>query len=188
MALTLFVAVALQGPTADYSRNTANASNSLHTMTDLTAEQEDLIRSSLATYERAGLRLPGIHFTGYDDREQCRGRQGMARRSGRTTKVWICTRETGPVEKWMVLHELAHTWDYEVLTPERREALIELRNLNGWRLGEWNERGSEQSAEIIVWGIIGREAKMVRFDNTSCHELTAAFVTLTGNQPDQVCG
>lgn len=169
------------------SRHTARTDNSLHTMTNLTADQEDLIRSGLATYEQAGLRLPGIQFIGFDGREQCRGRIGMAQRSGRETQVWICTRETGPVEEWMVLHELAHTWDYEMLTPEKRDAFLELRNLEGWRVGHWPERGSEQTAEIIVWGIIGHHVELVRFDNTSCPELRTAFRTLTGDEPDQVC-
>ena len=156
-------------------------------MTNLTADQEELIHSGLATYEHAGLRLPGIQFAGFDDIEPCRGRIGLARRSGRETEVWICTRETGPVEEWMVLHELAHTWDYEMLTPEVRDAFLELRDLEGWRAGEWHERGSEQTAEIIVWGIIGRPVQVARFGNTSCPELRQAFLTLTGDETDQVC-
>ena len=187
MALTLLVAIALNGPTPDPSRHAARTDNSLHTMTNLTADQQDLIRSGLATYEQAGLRLPGIQFIGFDDVEHCRGRIGLAWRSGRETQVWICTRETGSVEQWMVLHELAHTWDYEMLAQDRRDAFLDVRGLNAWRDGDWHERGSEHSAEIIVWGIIGRPVELGHFDNTGCDELTDAFRTLTGNEPDQVC-
>ncbi len=187
MTLTLLVAMAAQGPTVDLPRRTAHTDNSVHTMTNLTVDQEELIRSGLATYEQSGLRLPGIQFIGFDDKEQCHGRIGMAQRAGRETQVWLCTRKTGPVEEWMVLHELAHTWDYEMLTHEVRDALLELRDLEGWRAGEWHERGSEQTAEIVVWGIIGRPVRMERFGNTSCPELRQAFLLLTGQEPDQVC-
>ena len=187
MALTLLIAIAAQFPTANFSRRTAQPDNSLHTMTNLTVAQEELIHSGLKTYERAGLRLPGIQFIGFDDKEQCNGRVGMAWRRGRETQIWLCTRETGPFENWVVLHELAHTWDYEMLTPDVRDEFLELRDLEGWRAGEWHERGSEQTAEIIVWGIIGHPVEMTRFDNTGCSELRQAFLTLTGEEPDQVC-
>lgn len=187
LGLTLIVVTVLSGPAASAPRQATNTDQALHTMSNLTPDQESVINDELDKMAAAGLKLSGIDFIGHDERETCNGRTGMARRSGQTTEVHLCTRETGPTEQWMILHEIAHTWDYYMLDDERRNALLELRGLAAWRQGEWHERGSEHSAEIIVWGTIGRPVKLIRFGDETCAGLTEAYRTLTGNEPDQQC-
>ncbi len=59
-------------------------------------------------------------------------------------------------QKGTLLHELAHAWDYHMLTDEQRSAFMELRGVDTWHSHqvEWHERGAEHFAEIIKWGII----------------------------------
>jgi hypothetical protein len=59
-------------------------------------------------------------------------------------------------QKGVLLHELAHAWDYHMLADEQRRAFMELRGVDTWHSHqvEWHERGAEHAAEIIKWGII----------------------------------
>jgi hypothetical protein len=177
----------LSGPATNSPRQVLSSDQALHTMTGLTSAQESVIHAGLDKFAGAGLKVPGIDFIGHEDQAHCNGRSGLAWRSGQDTKIHLCTRETGPAQEWMVLHEIAHTWDYFMLDDERRNALLELRGLEAWRAGEWHERGSEHSAEIMVWGTIGRPVRLIRFGDESCEELAASYRTLTGNEPARQC-
>jgi hypothetical protein len=84
-----------------------------------------------------------------------------------------------------VLHELAHAWTQQALTEEAREQFLALRDLETWGDDEypWVEQGSEQAAEIIAWGLLDHDFKLVTFNDASTEALTAAYLHLTGSLP-----
>lgn len=149
----------------------------------ITPKQSETISSALDLFQKANLALPDIHFVGHDDRRACHGRDGAARQVGSGAVVNLCFREVGPVQEWVTLHEIAHVWDYHSLDDERREDFVALRNLEGWREGEWHERGAENAAEILVWGLMDRPVRPARIYDNSCQELLAGYLTLTGQPP-----
>lgn len=153
------------------------------TFTDISAEQESMIVWALDLYEQAGLQLPGLDFVGYPDTTSCAGRAGAARRVVDRTEIRLCTPKTGPVQEWLVLHELAHAWDHQSLDDTRRQAFLDLRELPAWRDGDWHDRGAEHAAEIMVWGLMDRPVKPGHIDHNSCEELRAGYVTLTDDEP-----
>lgn len=98
----------------------------------------------------------------------------------------ICATEVGRPTRVMVLHETAHAWAAAALTPERKLAFQELRGWTHWRDYEaapWHENGTEQAAEIMVWGLIDEPLRMARIYQTSCAELEVGYRVLTGADP-----
>ena len=173
----------LQAPVADMPRNTVDPTTSLHTMTAIAPEQNEVIRASLDLFKDAGLRLPGIDFVGYDDTSMCHDRTGLAIRTERRTEIRLCSRDIGLREKRVVIHEMAHAWDHHMLDEAGREALMDIRTVTGWREGEWHERGAEQAAEIILWGVIDQPIRIIHINENSCQELHDGYVALTGVEP-----
>ena len=149
----------------------------------ITAPQAEAISWALTLFERADLDLPRIEFVGHDDRDGCHGRDGAARRTDGGARISLCAQEIGPVQEWVILHEIAHAWDYHNLDDERRAAFLELRGLDSWREGVWHERGAENAAEIMVWGLIDRPVKPGHIYDTSCEDLLAGYLVLVGDQP-----
>ena len=86
----------------------------------------------------------------------------------------------------MILHEIAHSWASVSLTEERKTDFQQLRGWQHWRDYEaaaWHENGTEQAAEIMVWGLIDRPMAIVRIYQTTCSDLDAGYRTLTGTAP-----
>ena len=73
--------------------------------------------------------------------------------------------EAGPQR--LVLHELAHAWEGATLDEACRDRFLQLRSLDAWAGDdiEWNQRGIEQLAEIVAWGLAdGAMAPMIDGD------------------------
>lgn len=138
-------------------------------------------------FDRGGLELPPLRFIYHDgDRSQCRGRDGLHRAIDGVSVVELCVTDATFAAKVMVLHETAHAWADHALTDERKLAFQELRGWEHWRdyqAAQWHENGTEQAAEIIVWGLIDRPIGMIRIDQNSCDELAAGYQVLTGSAP-----
>jgi len=99
--------------------------------------------------------------------------------------VLIGTRQAFPTQL-MILHEMAHAWADRALTDERKASFQELRGWEHWRAHDevaWHENGTEQAAEIMVWGLVDRPIPMLRIHQASCEELEAGYRTLTGAAP-----
>lgn len=115
-----------------------------------TEGQRYLTRRVLARFESAGLELPPgveIHFA-------CTTPQaGFTRRDPHRWYVEICEDE-----EWVVAHELAHVWVQASTSSEERRELLAHVGLAEWvddadAATPWTERGSEQAAETLRWGI-----------------------------------
>ena len=119
---------------------------------------------AVGRFEAAGLELPPTEVHFHDGIEGCRGFLGYAQ-GGR---VDLCVRlemEAGPQR--LVLHELAHAWESATLDEVCRERFLQLRGLDAWAGDdvEWKQRGIEQLAEIVAWGLAdGAMAPMIDGD------------------------
>jgi hypothetical protein len=137
-------------------------------------------------YDEAGLDLPPIDVVRHRSTDPCQGRPGFHWHQDGRSRIDLCTRESGPAQEFLILHELAHAWDAHLLTDARREAFLRFRGLTAWRdddLGRWHELGAEQAAEFIAWGLIDRPVRLVRFGPVTCDELAEGFRILTGSEP-----
>jgi hypothetical protein len=185
---TMLLAMGLVGLVLGSQPTSAGATReagSRFTYVNLTSDQVRIARWAAGLFDRAGLDLPPIDFVRYTATDPCYGTAGTASYERGRGYIGICTPDAGGLEEFLFLHEMAHTWDHHSLSGARRQAFVELRGLAGWRSPdlEWEERGSEQAAEIMVWGLIDRPVWIVRIPDHSCAELRAGYVTLTGRGP-----
>lgn len=145
-------------------------------------ERRELIEWAVNRYRSAGLDVPAVDVHFHTDPAGCRGYLGYTRGE----RIDYCVRlamEPGPQR--IVLHELAHAWAETHLTDEARSAFIEMRGAPTWNdLGfAWKDRGTEQAAEIIAWGLgDGTMSPMVHGD-LDPSSLAGAFRMLTGAEP-----
>jgi hypothetical protein len=80
---------------------------------------------------------------------------------------------------------MAHAWVEVHVDEELRHRFLQLRGLTGWndRADAWKERGTEQAAEIIAWGLGEGEVSPLLPEQPSTADMIAAYVLLTGSQP-----
>jgi hypothetical protein len=159
-----------------------------HTIEGFSPAEEAVIGWALGLFEQAGLRLPGIDFRRHEPGRACGGRPGWHEGNRHRSSIAICTEATGAVGEFLVLHEIAHAWDLAVLTDERRQAFGTGRGLRAWWGADpdhWHEYGAEQAAEVLVWGLIDRPARMSRLPRPfdGCAELLTGYRLLTGRDP-----
>ncbi len=86
----------------------------------------------------------------------------------------------------LVIHEIAHAWARHSLTDERRDAFQAVRGWEHWHdyeAAEWYENGTEQAAEIMVWGLLDQPIKIMRINDAGCDQLDAGYRALTGAAP-----
>ncbi len=91
--------------------------------------------------------------------------------------------------RFSFLHELAHAWMLDNVDFETQDRFLESRSLARWEGADvpWHERGSEQAAETVAWGVMDSTIALARIGNPSCEELRIAYRTLTGLDPLRVC-
>lgn len=138
-------------------------------------------------FSEAGLELPPIRFVHHgDDTSACAGRVGAHHVAEGINVIDLCSSEASWPNQVMVLHETAHAWADHALTDDRKAAFGELRGWTYWRNHDtvaWHENGSEQAAEIMVWGLVDRPMAMLRIHDNSCDDLEAGYRVLTGRPP-----
>jgi hypothetical protein len=185
LALAAFVSV-----TVDFSAVTKAAGTPAPPAFELVDMPPDVAAAaSWATdlFAQAGFELPPLRYVFHGDvSEPCGDRPGMHHRVDGVNVIEICTADASMVMAVMLLHETAHAWIDHALTEERKAAFQRLRGWLYWRdydAAAWHDNGTEQAAEIIVWGLIDRPMAMVRIDQNSCVELDAGYRILTGQAP-----
>lgn len=154
---------------------------------DMPSEFEAAGVWAVQLFDEAALDLPPIRYVFNGDSPQpCADRPGLRHTVEGVDVIEICTAEMTNATEIMILHETAHAWIEHNLTPERKAAFKELRGWTYWRdydAAAWHENGTEQAAEIMVWGLIDRPLKMIRINQNSCDELDAGYRILTGQAP-----
>jgi hypothetical protein len=148
-----------------------------------TAEARQAVTWALARYGTAGLAsLPSLEIVLHPSDAGCDGNLGYYR-DGR---VDLCVAEASePYARKFALHELAHAWTAAHLDAGTQARFLELRGLDRWNTpgDAWKERGIEQAAEIIAWGLGEGEIRPLLPEPATTDELVAAFVLLTGERP-----
>lgn len=142
-----------------------------------------LVGWAVARYERAGLELPPLEVYFHEDTSGCRGRLGFYE-GGR---VELCLGLIlNLVPRQTILHEMAHAWGERALTDVLRARFMELRHVDTWASWDepWPERGWEQAAEIVAWGVGDRVLTPVIPDN-SPEDVRTAYELLTGSPPPE---
>jgi hypothetical protein len=152
------------------------------------AEFVDVTHWAIDLFDQAELDLPPLRFTYHGPAgSPCSRRPGLHRQEDGVDVIKICTTDVSLAEG-LILHELAHAWLDHHLTEQRKAAFKELRGWTYWQNYEaaaWHQNGTEQAAEIMVWGLIDRPIEMIRLEQNSCAEMEAGFRTLTGQATQQ---
>ncbi|MET1011641.1 MAG: hypothetical protein ABWY83_04625 [Actinomycetota bacterium] len=135
---------------------------------------------SAGRFREAGLGEPTVRIRFHDDREACDGRTG---RSWNGT-VDLCGIHTNDLSRRTVLHEMAHAWLDAHVTAGLEERFLRLRQLERWNDhdDEWEQRGSEQAAEIVEWALAGQGTgtELPSIPHNDPPQLAEAYELLTG--------
>jgi hypothetical protein len=121
---------------------------------DANPSELELVGWAIGRYQMAGLSLPSMQVYLHDSAEGC----GSATRLGfyRDGRLDLCIGIlVNAMTRHTVLHEMAHAFTELHDTPEIIAAFLEARDLPTWDSWDypWLERGWEQAAEIVAWGV-----------------------------------
>jgi hypothetical protein len=126
--------------------------------------------------------LPRLEVYVHSSEDPCKG--GLGRyRAGR---IDLCTNDSSePYARKFALHEMAHAWTEANVDAETVERFMEVRGLTVWNDGRhpWKERGSEQVAEIIAWGLGEGEIAPLLPDVVDPATLATLYELVTGAAP-----
>ena len=159
----------------------------------ITTEQAGHAEWALTRFAYAGLQLPSLRIVFHDSYQACGTREGVLRvsRTDRTAELTIhsCERDPGRLRR-NLLHELSHAWEQSgAISASTRAEFLRLRGLQSWDSDAlpWNERGEEQAAEIMAWGLMERHAPIPTdvgdYGAQDPDRLAQAFTLLTGRIP-----
>jgi len=147
------------------------------------AEDEAAIDSALHRYRVAGLEnMPPLEVHVHASHRPCNGGLGL-HHAGR---IDLCTKDSSePYARKFALHEMAHAWAGANVSQEILERFMEVRGLEGWndQSSPWKERGIEQVAEVITWGLGEGEIQPLLPEPTEAAELQWLYEMLTGRAP-----
>lgn len=147
-----------------------------------TAAEERTIEWALRRYQTGGLEgMPDLEVFLHRSDEACNGGIGLYH-AGR---IDLCTKDSSePYQRKHALHEMAHAWTEANIDTDDLERFMDIREIAAWndRSLDWKERGTEQSAEIIAWGL-GEGVSPWLPEQADDHELADLFELLTGRQP-----
>ncbi|MCL1597591.1 MAG: hypothetical protein M3094_00275, partial [Actinomycetia bacterium] len=136
------------------------------------------IESALDKFDNAGWPLDNLEIrTGGED--GCGGNAGVRYIEEGYDVVEICT----PAE-WTLLHELGHVWAATYLDDDQRAEWLAMRGLDSWRdADKWEERGTEQLADIVAFGLFDEWHTPTSILPNDRKSLIAAFEWLFGMEP-----
>ncbi|NNC91335.1 MAG: hypothetical protein HKN80_02460, partial [Acidimicrobiia bacterium] len=121
----------------------------------------------------------------HSDSDGCGGYKGLYSSGENTPRLDLCTSGRTPIAERLILHELGHAWVHHNLTDSQRQAFVTLQDLPAWTGAtlDWGDRGSEQAAEILAWGLQETSRPPRSIPNNDPESLTTAFHQLTGTNP-----
>jgi hypothetical protein len=147
------------------------------------AAEERTIDWALRRYRIAGLDgMPNIDVALHRSDEACNGGIGLYY-SGR---IDLCTKDASePYQRKFALHEMAHAWTEANIDAEVLGRFMDLRGIAAWndRSFDWKERGTEQVAEIITWGLGEGEIAPLLPEITDPETLARLYRLLTDLEP-----
>ena len=159
--------------------------------------QHELVRWALERFQTARLVSPRVATIAFPPTKLCSGSQDGAFALVHPTaaRVDICLGEdnvcsdstcatVNPYAQRSLLHELGHVWEHQNVDDDTRRTFLDNRGLLAWADSEapWNERGNEQAAEAIAWGLMDHPITTM-IPTALPEELSAGFHLLTGTEP-----
>lgn len=146
-------------------------------------ERRTVLRS-VGLYEQAGLQLPPLEVR-IGTIDGCDGHVAVHRHRDGLSEIELCATGATGLEH-ILLHELAHAWVEHHLSDEGRQRFQDVRGWERWNdhADAWRDRGTEQAAEVIKWGVNDRVAPIL-VDHGGCEDLADSYRILTGVDPLQ---
>lgn len=145
-----------------------------------------LVEWAMGRYTEVGLELPGARISVYRDRGPCGDNSGLYR-PGQVPEVRICVDAgaTSTTARLILLHELGHLWAENRMDGEARDAFLAVRGLTSWSDSglprhQW---GAEHAAEVLSWGLMDEEVRIIRIYDAAPDQMATAFEVLTGSSP-----
>ena len=148
------------------------------------AAEERAIDWSVRRYRTAGLDgMPDLEVYLHGAHEDCNGGIGLYH-AGR---IDLCTKESSePYQRKFALHEMVHAWTEANVDAAVLERFMDARGIDAWNdriADDWKERGTEQAAEIITWGLGEGEIAPLLPEITEAPTLARLYELLTGRRP-----
>jgi hypothetical protein len=153
------------------------------TVIGATAAQERAVDWAFHRYGEAGLQnLPPMEIHLHRSHGDCIGGLGLYY-AGR---IDLCTKDSSqPYQRKFALHEMAHGWTQANIPNDVLRAFMQRQRVVAWndRSIPWKERGTEQAAEIITWGLGEGEIAPLLPVVPDAATLTGLYEMLTGRTP-----
>jgi hypothetical protein len=147
------------------------------------AAEERAIDWSIRRYREAGLDgMPDLEIYLHRSHEGCNGGLGLYH-AGR---IELCTEESSePYQRKFALHEMAHGWIETNVDGAVLDRFMDIRGIAAWndRSYDWKQRGTEQAAEIVTWGLGEGEIAPLLPEATDAPTLARLYELLTGREP-----
>jgi hypothetical protein len=173
----LIVAAAILG-----SQRPAPAAQRPLTIHGATAAEERAIDWSIRRYREAGLDgMPDLEVYLHDSPDGCNGGIGYYL-AGR---IDLCTKASSePYQRKFALHEMAHGWIETNVDGAVLDRFMQIRGIPAWndRSFDWKQRGTEQAAEIVTWGLGEGEIAPLLPEALDAPALARLYELLTGRQ------
>jgi hypothetical protein len=145
--------------------------------------QERAIDWSIRRYREAGLDgMPDLDVYLHRSHEECNGGLGLYH-AGR---IDLCTEEASePYQRKFALHEMAHGWIETNVDGAVLDRFMDIRGIAAWndRSYDWKQRGTEQAAEIVTWGLGEGEISPLLPEAVDAPTLVRLYELLTGREP-----
>ncbi|MGI9528420.1 MAG: hypothetical protein ACR2NG_01810, partial [Acidimicrobiia bacterium] len=84
--------------------------------------------------------------------------------------------------EWTMLHELGHVWAALHLDEDGETEWVNRRGLDSWHEGPYRERGTEQAAQVIAFGLFD-SAHVPSMSNNDYATLVEDFEWLFNTEP-----
>ena len=135
----------------------------------------DSVSSALATFADAGWPIHNTEIRWSDD--ECNGAVAFHAEERGHHVIVMCTDA-----EWTLLHELGHVWSDLYLDDEAKTEWVHRRGLDSWHEGAYDDRGTEQAAQAIAFGLYS-EARVPSRGGADYHTMVEDFMWLFGMDP-----
>ena len=147
------------------------------------AAEERAIDWSIRRYREAGLEgMPDLEVYVHPSNRGCRDGIGYYL-AGR---IDLCTTASSePYQRKFALHEMAHGWIETNVDGAVLDRFMRDRGIAAWNdpSFDWKQRGTEQAAEIVTWGLGEGEIAPLLPEIVDASTLTRMYELLTGREP-----
>lgn len=148
-----------------------------------TQAEEHAVDWAFHRYGEAGLEnLPPLDVRLYRDHGPCNGGLGLSFHG----RIELCTKGSSePYQRKFALHEMAHSWIDANVGGDVLATFMQRQGIDGWndRTEPWKERGTEQAAEVITWGLGKGEIAPLLPQPLDPATLARLYEMLTGRAP-----